>query len=105
MTFREREYFCGLCRVATAAWRWDTDQTPPCPVCGVAMAEVTHEPSHAHAVIGDDIPGGLEIRHAICHDDGTPRRFYSKSAIREAARKAGWTIDGETPKSTKHREV
>jgi hypothetical protein len=62
-------------------------------------------PAQAPAVIGDDIPGGIEIRHGICHPDGSPRRFYSKSEIRETARKAGWTIDGETPKSRETREV
>ncbi len=37
----------------------------------------------------DDIPGGLDIAHGICHEDGTPRRYYSRSAIREAARAKG----------------
>ena len=50
------------------------------------------------AVIGDDIPGGYLVRHGACWSDGTPRRFYSKSAIREAAAKVGLCISGETPK-------
>lgn len=50
------------------------------------------------SVIGDDIPGGLDVKHGICWPDGTPRRFYSKSEIRKAAADAGWTIGGETPK-------
>lgn len=49
-------------------------------------------------VIGDDIPGGLDVKHGICWPDGTPRRFYSKSEIRKAADAAGYTIGGETPK-------
>lgn len=41
------------------------------------------------AVIADDIPGGVEIAHGLCNADGTPRRFYSKSAIRMAAAEKG----------------
>jgi hypothetical protein len=41
------------------------------------------------AVIADDIPGGVEIAHGLCHDDGTPRRFYSKSEMRLAAQVKG----------------
>jgi hypothetical protein len=40
-------------------------------------------------VITDDIPGGIEIKHGICHDDGTPRKFYSKSEIAKAAKEKG----------------
>lgn len=46
----------------------------------------------------DDIPGGLEVKHGLCHEDGTPQKFYSKSDIRRAAFETGWTISGETPK-------
>jgi hypothetical protein len=50
-------------------------------------------------VNGDDIPGGLEIKHGICNPDGTPKKYYSKSEIRKAAFEAGYTISGETPKA------
>lgn len=40
-------------------------------------------------VIGDDIPGGILIRHGICNEDGTPRRYYSKSEIIKEATKRG----------------
>lgn len=49
-------------------------------------------------VSGDDIPGGLLVRHAICNPDGTPKKYYSKSEIRKAAHEAGYVIGGETPK-------
>lgn len=42
----------------------------------------------------DDIPGGVEIAHGLCHADGRPRRFDSRSAIRRAAAEKGlipWT--------------
>jgi len=41
------------------------------------------------AVISDEIPGGVEIRHGLCHPDGTPRKFFSKSEIARAAKAAG----------------
>ncbi len=47
------------------------------------------EPRRAAAVIGDDIPGGLVMRNGICHEDGSPRRFDSKSAIRAACAATG----------------
>jgi hypothetical protein len=50
------------------------------------------------AVIPDDIPGGIEIRHGICNEDGTPRKYYSKSEIKQAAFEQGWSIHGDTPK-------
>jgi hypothetical protein len=37
----------------------------------------------------DDIPGGLDIVNALCHADGSPRRFYSKSAIKAACEVKG----------------
>jgi len=49
-------------------------------------------------IIGDDIPGGLDVKHGVCWPDGTPRRFYSKSEIRKAAYVAGLTMADETPK-------
>lgn len=49
-------------------------------------------------VIGDDIPGGVWIRHGICNEDGTPRKYYSKGEIREAAFKKGLSHVDVTPK-------
>jgi hypothetical protein len=43
------------------------------------------------AVWADDIPGGVEIANAIMHDDGTPKRYYSKSEIRMACQVKGVT--------------
>ena len=65
------------------------------PFCKGSVAD--HGVSHV-GVAGDDIPGGLEVKHGICWPDGTPRRFYSKSEIRKTAADAGLTIGGETPK-------
>ena len=37
----------------------------------------------------DDIPGGLLVEHGLCNDDGSPRRYDSKSAIRAEAKARG----------------
>jgi len=50
-----------------------------------------HVPSKTAGVIADSIPGGIEIKHGLCHPDGSPRRFDSHSDIRKAAKKAGMT--------------
>ena len=40
-------------------------------------------------VIGDDIPGGYIVRHGLCNEDGTPRKYYSKSEIHAEAKRRG----------------
>lgn len=40
-------------------------------------------------VIPDGIPGGVEIRHGLCNDDGSPRRYYSKSEMARVAKARG----------------
>lgn len=49
-----------------------------------------HQP-YGGGVTPDDIPGGMLIAHGLCHDDGTPRKFYSKSEIAREAKQRGWT--------------
>jgi hypothetical protein len=58
-----------------------------------------HVMGAAAYVIGDDIPGGIEIRHGVCNDDGTPKKYYTKSSIREAAYHSGYFQGEDTPKS------
>jgi hypothetical protein len=44
-----------------------------------------YEPRQLDIVVRQDsIPGGMVIEHGLCHDDGTPRTFYSRSELREA---------------------
>ena len=62
---------------------------PVCANCGQPTERV-HLGKQA-GIIDDSIPGGLEIRNGLCHPDGTPRKFYSKSEIARAAKEAGWT--------------
>lgn len=48
-------------------------------------------PSTLGAVIADSIPGGLDIKNALCNPDGSPRRYYSKTEIAREAAKRGYT--------------
>lgn len=56
------------------------------------------EVGEAPGVIPDQIPGGVEIKHGICNEDGTPRKFYSKSEMRRAAFQKGLFQGYDTPK-------
>lgn len=69
------------------------DKSTPCETCGIPYGIgdwpfCPHGTAHS-GVITDDIPGGIEIKHGLCHEDGSPRRFYSKSEIAAAARAKG----------------
>ena len=98
-TMRKRFYVCS-CGQDLIEIRWGKDNLPLCPKegCGLEMHEDYGQFGLAPGIITDDIPGGLEVRHAICNPDGTPKKYYSKSEIRKAAHEAGYTISGETPK-------
>lgn len=67
---------------------------PKCPECGEQTVNFWQSPTNQEYgkptnVIGDDIPGGVEIRHGICNEDGTPRVYYSKSEMRKEAARRG----------------
>lgn len=67
-------------------------------VCPRCKLEGDPPIGYAPFVIGDDIPGGVEIKHGVCWPDGTPRKFYSKSSIREAAFEEGYFQGDDTPR-------
>lgn len=69
------------------------------PFCGGVAAN--HQPAGG-VVIGDDIPGGLEIKNVLCNADGTPRKYYSHSEIRAEAKRRGYHqhVEHVTPKGT-----
>ena len=61
-----------------------------CEKCGTELHigdfPFCHGDPEAHVqavngVIRDDIPGGILIKNAICHPDGSPKRYYSLSDI------------------------
>jgi hypothetical protein len=42
-----------------------------------------------YGVQDDSIPGGLLISNGLCNEDGTPRRYDSKTEIRAEAKRRG----------------
>ena len=61
----------------------------PCKTCGKTAKRVILGGSAN--VIGDDIPGGIWMEHGVCNEDGTPRKYYSKSEIAKEAKRRGLT--------------
>lgn len=70
------------------------DPHPPCECGGPTETLWRQSPM----VNGDEIPGGVDIRHGICNEDGTPKRYYSYSEIRKAAFEKGYFQGDDTPK-------
>lgn len=64
--------------------------TPPdvtCPKCGKPTERAwIGKPA---AVVQDSIEGGIWIRHGLCNEDGSPRKYYSKSEIAAEAKRRG----------------
>lgn len=44
----------------------------------------------APGAIPDDVPGGIWVRNTLCHEDGSPRRFDSKSEMHRFAKERGY---------------
>lgn len=97
-TFRQEPLSCA-CGWSGTGFIWTYEVAKVCPTCaGPATRVVCDAPNRAPSVIPDDIPGGLWVKHGLCNADGSPRRYDSKSAIREEASRRGFTVLGETPK-------
>ena len=66
------------------------------------------EPRQTQYVVRpDSIPGGLVIEHGLCHEDGSPRTYYSQSEITRECQKRGlvrWT-DVYEARKTKDADV
>lgn len=106
-TFKQ---FLGVCYEADCpeqnnvqkVFGWSYDLPLPCPACTHTLSHITeHGPNQTVYIATDDIPGGIEIRHGICNEDGSPRRFYSKTEIKREANRRGVTLHGDTPKPYK----
>ena len=71
-----------------------------CETCGATLQvgqfpfchgdPAAHQP-YTGGIVPDDIPGGLLITNGLCHADGTPRRFDTRSAIAAEAKRRGMT--------------
>lgn len=85
---------CSKCGNYSNKLSWLRERDGWCPSCFHAS-----DSTNKSAMINtDDIPGGIDIKHGICNDDGSPKRYYSKSEIKRAAYDKGLFIMGETPK-------
>jgi hypothetical protein len=58
-----------------------------CPKCGRNTERAWI--GKTATVVADEIPGGIWIRHGLCNEDGSPRKYYSKSEIAREAEKRG----------------
>jgi hypothetical protein len=69
-------------------WEPITAPIVECPKCHSATDRAwLAKPSN---VIGDDIPGGVWVRHGLCDPvTGEPRKYYSRSEIAAEAKRRG----------------
>jgi hypothetical protein len=96
--FKMRHYACRVCNDRRSELKWDYDVMR---CCDTDMVETYSARGESAAVHGDEIDE--LVRHGICNDDGTPRRYRSKTEKREALIRKGLVIDGETPKTQNER--
>lgn len=83
---------CGACGTTMEDAYLDWNEPYPFCTCGTRMGrKFTACAGASPTVIQDSIEGGIDIRHGICNDDGTPKRYYSRTEIRNAARAKGLT--------------
>src|SRR5712692_10951246 len=93
--YKIRHYECP-CGLKLSEYRWGNMDPPVCTACQKFMSDVGYLKSNkAPSVHGDSID--IEVRHGICHDDGTPRRFTSKAELKRVAHEAGLSVYGDTP--------
>lgn len=84
--FTTRLFRCSVCDHSEKVLGWDYSAPPQ--HCQTAMDYDYGQFEKAPLAVSDSIRGGIDIRHGLCNDDGSPKRFYSKSEIkREAAQK------------------
>lgn len=104
--FKVRKWICDTCKTKQEGLGWDYDPAPTC--CDKPMEHDYDRSNLSAAVIGDDIPGGIEIRHGLCNPDGSPRRYYSKTEINAEAKRRGLVNivehvgDGQGSDKSKH---
>lgn len=80
------DVICPNCSRARLDVMCEEGEYPRCEVCLVFMERVWSSTAHVH---GDEID--ITIKHGLCHEDGTPRRFTSREELNRAAKAAGYT--------------
>lgn len=77
---------CATCqRVQLDHLERDEDKSRP-DCCGQSMERV-FLPTNRGTVIGDEID--ITVKNGLCHADGTPRRFRSRTELQKAEQAAG----------------
>jgi hypothetical protein len=70
----------------------DDNIIAPCADCGQPLERIFLESGHGTATVHQDsYEGGIYIKHGLCHPDGTPKRYDSRSEIRRAEKERGYT--------------
>ena len=89
---------CEKCGLTAAVLCWDYElNSKTCTDCGGIVILESNRLGEAPGVIGDELIN-YEAKHAVCYPDGTPRRFHSKTELKQALNEAGYNIHGDTPK-------
>jgi hypothetical protein len=95
--FKVRYYRCGECGEKRDELAWEDDLVE---CCGQQMQE-TSRYGEAYgtsaAIHGDEIDQVIE--HGVCHDNGEPRRFRSRTELKRALEEKGLCHKGDTPKT------
>jgi hypothetical protein len=86
---------CEKCGQESRTLKFLGERSGWCPPCFYRVEAPTGQSA---MIATDEIPGGIQIRHGICNEDGTPRTYYSKSAIERAAYDVGFFVGDNTPK-------
>ena len=99
-TFKEFPIYCPTCEYHEVKLAWNYDFPLACSNCGEeTVLDYPIKFGDAPGITTDDIPGGIEIKHGkgLINDDGTPKRYYSKTDLYRACNEHGWKVSGDTP--------
>lgn len=69
----------------------ERDVETPRPVCCDQPMERVFLPTNRGQVIGDECDVWIKNGKGMINDDGSPKHYTSKTRLKEAAEKAGWT--------------
>ena len=97
MTFKEWNFTCACgWKGRLLAWDYELLQQN-CPTCSMPVHTEEASPmGAAPGVIGDEL-NNYAAKHGVCHPDGTPRVFHSKTDLKRALNEKGLVIYGDTP--------
>ena len=86
--FKPTPVVCTECFAETTVILWSNDPVPDCVACGGRRERLFERTNAAPGVIGDEID--VTIEHGLCHPDGRPKRFTSRSAMLAEGKALGW---------------